>query len=211
MARYGHQQGSLICVLFFLLGCERTSLVGIAAIQKWELCMVVTLIFWVVLFPYDNLPRGIKFGSDIRICRNVLLFNVYSGNCSLICSWCYPPCGCCRRAYFSDSSGTSSAFLCFLGQLACWQRLFGIIGHCEMRSLSLLSSEKAVPRCLLPTGREGKQRIEIICEQNCSKLRMLKHRSVRKAPFPWMTDCSSARVHARACLITVALCAFQHP
>lgn len=40
----------------------------------------------------QNLPTGIKFGSDIRICRNILLFNAYSGNCSLICSRGYPLC-----------------------------------------------------------------------------------------------------------------------
>jgi len=41
---------------------------------------------------------------------------------------------------------------------------------------------------------------------------MLKDRSVRKAPFPSMIDCSSAHSHAKSISpITAALCAFQHP
>lgn len=53
------------------------------------------------LVALQNLPTGTKFGSDIRICRNVLLFNVYSGNCSLICTWGYPLCGCWRLVLVS--------------------------------------------------------------------------------------------------------------
>jgi len=35
------------------------------------------------LISLQNLPTGVKFASDITICRKVFLFNVYSGNCSL--------------------------------------------------------------------------------------------------------------------------------
>lgn len=58
---------------------------------------------------------------------------------------------------------------------------------------------KAVPRCWLPTeGGKAWGRNEMGARVRF-RLKMLKDRSVRKAPFPSMSDCSSsARGHAQS-------------